>query len=115
MLECSDARVRFTSIGQPSSLTVYPDGRAYCDGEFKSISSLLADATEIAQQHESPAEISVRPELGRVNRSSVGDANNDGYNESCGVYEIIAAGSPRIEFTLTPRSSFPCAWRVRRR
>jgi hypothetical protein len=103
VLEYSDVRARFASRGQPSSLTVYPDGRAFCDGEFKSISSALPDAAEIELQHESPADISVRADLGRVNRSSAGDANNDGYNESTGTYQLIASG-PRIEFTLTPRT-----------
>ena len=41
--------------------------------------------------------------MGRVNRSSAGDADNDGYNESRGAYEIVAA-SGRIELTITPRA-----------
>jgi len=42
--------------------------------------------------------------MGRLNRSTAGDANNDGYNESRGAYEILASG-PRVELTITPRTS----------
>jgi len=102
--EASPARVRFGSAGKPSALTVYPDGRAYCDGEFKSLVTGMKDAAELTRQNESPAQIAVPANLGRVNRSTPGDANNDGYNETAGAYELVAAG-PRLEFTLTPQTS----------
>lgn len=104
IVEASPARVRFTSKGQPSSLTVYADGRAYCDGEYKSMNAAMTDAGALAASHQSPAEISVPQLLGRVDRSSPGDANNDGYNESSGSYEVVAFG-PRIEVTLAPRTA----------
>ena len=43
-------------------------------------------------------------ELGRVDRGTPGDANNDGYNESRGAYEFAATG-PRFEATLTPQGA----------
>jgi hypothetical protein len=39
-----------------------------------------------------------------VNRNSDGDANNDGYNETLGAYQVIAKG-PRMEMTLAPASA----------
>jgi hypothetical protein len=39
-----------------------------------------------------------------LNRSTPGDANNDGYNEARGAYQVIASG-PRVELTITPRTS----------
>ena len=43
-------------------------------------------------------------ELGRVSRQTEGDANNDGYNERRGAYQLIANES-RLEVTFSPRSS----------
>jgi hypothetical protein len=42
--------------------------------------------------------------MGRVNRSTPGDSDNDGYNEARGAYQVIATG-PRVELTITPRTS----------
>ena len=104
IVEASEMRARFASRGQPAALTVYADGRAYCDGEFKAIDPTLNDASDIAAEHESPAEVTVSPEFGRLDRSTPGDANNDGYNESCGAYEIAANGR-RLELTIAPRTT----------
>ena len=68
----------------------------------------LPDAGEQARQHASPAEVAVPEAIGRLNRSTPGDANNDGYNESRGAYQIIATG-PRVELTITPRTSIAVA------
>jgi hypothetical protein len=103
IVECNEARVRFASRGKPSTYTVYADGRSYCDGYYKPLDPSLAYANEIAPAHQSPAALSVPETLGRVNRNSHGDADNDGYNESLGAYELIASG-PRFEVTLSPQS-----------
>ena len=44
--------------------------------------------------------------MGRVDRNTPGDANNDGYNETTGSYRIIAQ-SPRIEFRFVPARGTP--------
>jgi hypothetical protein len=98
------SRVRFASSNAPGSLTIYSDGRMYWGGAFRSVAPALADAAEQARQHETPAEIDVPDAMGRVNRSSPGDANNDGYNEARGAYQVIASG-PRVELTITPGTS----------
>ena len=97
-------RVRFTSTNAPNTLTIYADGRMYWGGAFRSVSPGMPDAAEQERQHLSPAQVDVPDPVGRLNRSTPGDANNDGYNESRGAYEIIANG-PRVELTLLPRTS----------
>ncbi len=104
IVEASAVRVEFASHGQPSTLTVYADGRAYCDGEFKSIDPAMPDAGEIAAAHQSPADVTVPQQFGRVDRNTPGDADNDGYNESCGAYEVTATGA-RLELTISPRTA----------
>ena len=39
-----------------------------------------------------------------MDRDGAGDVNQDGYNESTGAYQVIAAGR-EIEITLTPQGS----------
>ena len=98
------SRVRFTSSNAPSALTIYSDGRMYWGREFRAIAPTLSDADEQSRQHATPAEVDVPEALGRLNRSTPGDANNDGYNEQRGAYQIFAGG-PRVELTITPRTS----------
>lgn len=102
--EASPIRTRFSSNGQNKSLTVYPDGRSYWDGKFRSISAQVRADPAWEQQHASPAQIEVPPAMGRVNRNSTGDENNDGYNELRGAYVLIASGG-RLDLTMTPQSS----------
>jgi hypothetical protein len=103
VVESSPARVRFVSTTQ-ETLTVYADGRAYWNGEFKAIDPAMSDAGAIAASHASPAEVTVPPLLGRIDHNTAGDEDNDGYNEAVGAYEIIASG-PRVEVTLSPRTA----------
>jgi len=98
------SRVRFASSNAPNWLTIYSDGRMYWGGEFRAIAPGLSDADDQARQHISPADVDVPEAMGRLNRSTAGDANNDGYNESRGAYEILASG-PRVELAITPRTS----------
>jgi hypothetical protein len=94
-------RARFHS-GKNKTLTLYTDGRAYRDGEFKPVRSQNEDPM-YAAQHKMPAEIKIAPEFGRVDRRSKGDADNDGYNETTGAYQLISSGN-RMEFVITPHS-----------
>jgi hypothetical protein len=100
---CS-TRVRFTSTGRPSAMTVYSDGRLFWGGEFRAVAPTMRDASDLSRQHSTPAELSVSESFGRLNRATAGDQDNDGYNESRGAYQIIAAG-PRVELTVSPRTS----------
>jgi hypothetical protein len=95
--------VRFRSSGPQKSVTIYSDGRAFWDGEYRPVSASAADPIFV-QQHVSPARVEVPEEFGRLDRDTPGDADNDGYNESRGAYSIQAAG-PRLELTLTPRTA----------
>jgi hypothetical protein len=47
--------------------------------------------------------VSIPEDQGRLLRQTRGDANNDGYNEVLGAYQIEAAG-PRLDVTLSPRT-----------
>jgi hypothetical protein len=96
-------RASFTSSAPPRTFTVYADGRMYFGGEFRSLWRDLPDAAAQARQHAQPAEVTIPEPMGRSNRSTAGDADNDGYNESRGCYPIVARGD-RIEITLSPRT-----------
>jgi hypothetical protein len=84
-------------------MTVYADGRAFWDGQYKPMSVAARDPT-LTAQHQSPAQIEVAEGMGRVDRNTPGDANDDGYNETTGSYRIIASG-PRIEMRFSPTKS----------
>jgi hypothetical protein len=101
--EVSPMRARFSSNSKTRRLTIYSDGRSYWDGVFKPLSEKAQSDPALARAHESPAVMKVPEGAGRVNRSSKGDANNDGYNESLGAYELTAKGA-RIEVTIIPQS-----------
>jgi hypothetical protein len=103
-VEACEKRARFASAAPPGTLTIYSDGRMYFGGDFRSAWRDLKDASEQAAQHASPADVSIPDAMGRLNRSTPGDGDNDGYNESRGAYEIVARGD-RIEATLSPRSA----------
>jgi hypothetical protein len=100
--EVNAGRARFSSDGPQKMLTIYRDGRAYWDGQYRPFSASAAEPP-LVQQHASPARVEVPAEQGRVDRNTEGDANNDGYNESRGAYAVRAAGA-RLELTLTPRN-----------
>jgi hypothetical protein len=105
--EANPMRARFHAVVGPSSpapaLTIYADGRAFLNGQYKPMSVAARDPM-LAQQHQSPAQIEVADGMGRVDRNTPGDANNDGYNETTGSYRIIAFG-PRIELRFIPSKS----------
>lgn len=101
--EINPMRARFSSTGRTRSLTIYSDGRAYWDGQYDAMASDTLLEPEQAGQHRTPAEVVVPEELGRLERRSKGDSNNDGYNEQTGSYRVIASG-PRLELAITPRT-----------
>jgi hypothetical protein len=100
--EANELRARFASTGETKVLTVYADGRSMWDGAYKPLSADVRDDRSFAAAHASPAELAVPESMGRVNRNTPGDANNDGYNEQLGAYQVQAT-SGRVELTLTPR------------
>ena len=102
--EANELRARFTSTGETKSLTLYADGRSLWDGAYKPQSAEVRDDKTFAAAHASPAEIAVTETMGRVDRNTPGDANNDGYNEQLGAYLIQASGG-RVELTMTPRGA----------
>lgn len=104
--EATPLRVRFASAGPVKRLTAYADGRALWDGQFKPVDPRAATSDRRAQAaaHASPGELAVAVEQGRVNRDTPGDADNDGYNEQLGAYQVQASG-PRVEVSLAPRGA----------
>jgi hypothetical protein len=103
--EANEIRARFSApAGKVRNLTVYSDGRAYWDGVLKPMSSGVRREPAFAECHESPAQIQVPEDLGRVSRDGQGDSDNDGYNEHRGAYLVVARG-PRLDVTLLPRST----------
>jgi hypothetical protein len=101
--ESNHCRARFSSTGKNKSLTIYSDGRSYWDGKFQGLSNETKSEPLYAQQQDSPAEIQIEETMGRVERRSAGDENNDGYNEIRGAYMLSATG-PRLEFNIVPRT-----------
>ena len=102
--EANELRARFTSSGETKALTVYADGRSLWDGAYKPLAVEVRDDKSFAAAHAAPAELAVPETMGRVGRSTPGDANNDGYNEQLGAYQIEATGG-RLELTMTPRGT----------
>ncbi len=105
--EAGPMRVRLSCDQGPVKFwTIYSDGRAYTDGKFKPLVEMPAQvAGPLMTQQYSPADVEVPPELGRIDRATAGDENNDAYNEQSASYRVLANG-PRIQVMLTPRT--PC-------
>jgi hypothetical protein len=100
--EANELRAVFTSKGKEKSYVIYADGRAIVDGQMRAMSVPPDVAASLAQQHQNPGVITIAEELGRVQRNHPGDANNDGYAETMGTYELLATGG-RLEFAIAPR------------
>ena len=83
VIEANALRARFHSDRPTKSeLTLYDDGRMLTSGAFGAISASVRDDPRYRAAHASPAEIYVPEEQGRVDRTTPGDVNNDGYNEA---------------------------------
>src|SRR5687768_13034423 len=74
------------------------------DGAYRGLSKRTRDDATLAAAHATPGDVSVPAELGKVDRNTEGDRNNDGYDESTGAYRVSASG-PRVEVTLSPKTS----------
>ncbi|HEX8340735.1 MAG TPA: hypothetical protein VF624_07495 [Tepidisphaeraceae bacterium] len=99
--EIGPARAVLRSAGDVRDWIIYPDGHAYRDGRFEPLTRMSEDARRC---HLAPADVSVDDAGGRVDRTSPGDVNNDGYNERRGAYQIQAA-APRLQVTLAPQGA----------
>jgi len=94
-------RIRLRSAGAKHFMTVWRDGRVYTDGQYGTYTR-HGDLDDILiQQHTSPAQLDINEAQGRVDYNSAGDANNDGYAEREGVYQVVAFG-PRLDIKMTP-------------
>lgn len=104
--EANELWARFSTAGG-GWLTVFCDGRQVRDGAltllFNPAGTGGGPARLFAAQHATPADLDVPEDLGRVDRGTDGDANNDGYNERRGTYQVMARG-PRLEVRITPRT-----------
>ena len=98
--EVSPLRVRLVGRASGRPLTIVSDGRAWFDGEPR-----RADGGETSAADEaaagSPGRVAVADAEGRTDRSTSGDANNDGFNEQLGAYQIVASGR-RVDLTILP-------------
>jgi hypothetical protein len=102
--ESNPLRIVLASSDHQHIWTIYRDGDEYLDGKFKSAVALSAAQTaQMVQQQDHPAELSIPEELGRVERNSPGDLNNDGYAELTGAYQVKASGA-RIQITIAPQT-----------
>ncbi|HYE18694.1 MAG TPA: hypothetical protein VEA69_09635 [Tepidisphaeraceae bacterium] len=103
--EAGPMRARFLSTAG-KTWTIYPDGRSVRDGQldllFKSADPALRQA--LAAQHESPGEMTVDEEMGRVFRESEGDRNNSGYDAARAAYQLASANRTRFVFSIAPRT-----------
>ena len=100
--EANPIRVRLSSRGPQRSMLIYPDGRQIIDGIMQPMLWNPPDSAALLAAHNTPARITVTGDAGRLDRNSPGDANNDGYAEQSGTYQIIAGG-PRLEMRVEPQ------------
>jgi hypothetical protein len=100
--EVSPVRARFAGGGKTRSLVIYDNGLSYWDGTPRSLFGMLRLEDGWQRQHEAPARLVIGQTPGRVLRTTTGDADNDGYNELTGAYQVEAEG-PRLELTIEPR------------
>lgn len=102
--EANSLRARLKSAGNGAQrITICSDGRSYLNGNLRALSPAIRGEPLWASQQASPAIVQVPETMGRLDRNSAGDEDNDGYNEIRAAYMLIATG-PRLEATLTPRS-----------
>ena len=103
LVEADDLRLIAESDGPTKHLAIYNDGRSFWNGELKPL-SVAARSRDFAAEHARPALVSVLDDQGRIDRTSPGDTNNDGYNEQTGDYRLIARGR-RLDIRVEPRGT----------
>jgi len=91
-----------------SVVALYSDGRAFADAVSLAAPFDLPPEhrAPYTKQHSSVATIEVAEETGQIDRVSPGDVNNDGYNETTGVYRVIARIG-RVDWTIHPHPGSP--------
>ena len=91
--EVSALRIRLHDSASKSFWTLFPSGMAVMNGRLQpqSPASDIVAATS--------ADIKVDEPSGRLDLETEGDANNDGYNERRGAFQVVATAR-RIRFTL---------------
>ncbi|MDB5327959.1 MAG: hypothetical protein JWM57_3528 [Phycisphaerales bacterium] len=96
--EANSIRVRLQdATGRPRWILL-ADGRAIFDGKLRSTDPEALSAYAL------PARATVDESTGHLDRETAGDADNDGFNEQRGAYQITATG-PRLRMHLTPQSN----------
>jgi hypothetical protein len=83
-----------------AALVIESRGRIYEGGTCKPATT-NGPWDAIAAQHARPGRIEIDEAFGRVERTSSGDRDNDGYDESRGSYRVAVHGS-RARLTLSP-------------
>ena len=99
-VEINELRARFQSPDGSRHRIIYYDGREYTDGRLRLLAAGGYEGAKLAQ-HERPGRLVVLGERGRLDRNASGDANNDGYAERSGAWQVVAEG-PRLEMRLEP-------------
>lgn len=98
--EYGPMRIVLAGSGDVKEWVLYNDGRWVEDGRM---SVKGASGEEAIASHKAPATVEVDEAAGRINRNTPGDADNDGYNEKRGAYQIVAR-QPRIAIGIKPGS-----------
>jgi hypothetical protein len=109
VVEANAIRVRADKgPGDARNIVLYADGRFIENAHMRVLNNTAdaganskTDIKSFVALHIEPAELNVDEAGGRVDRTTPGDVNNDGYNERVGAY-CIAAVSGRVSFVLAP-------------
>lgn len=101
--EANPMRAVFTTADKSKVHTIYSDGRQIDDGKLRMLYPGGTEDEFAVPSHQAPARLTVAPETGRLDRNTPGDADNDGYSELTGAYQVIAGG-PRVQCLITPRT-----------
>lgn len=99
--EYNSSRVILNSAGSVKTWVLYSDGRYIEDGRM---SVKGADGSELVASHKSPARLKPDEATAQLRVHTPGDADNDGYNEILGAYQL-AARAPRMQFSVVPEGT----------
>ena len=104
-----EGRILQRSLQGDVMVAAYDDGRVYRFGRCIAAPIGLPgqQLTRFLKQHDHPATVAIIGESGLIDRISRGDANNDGYNETTGSYQINSNGSSRVTLSITPDTNHP--------
>jgi hypothetical protein len=108
VVEANATRVLFATAEQDRTICIDRTGRLIENGKTRLEPAVMKHAKAVAE-NASPAKVEVSGE-GRVERSLPGDRNNDGFDETRGVYTVRAAGN-RVTVRLT-RQNATVRWPV---